>query len=379
MCLSLTQVFLKNADQYIKMKRKSISAGCAFIISIFSIHAFALNEWTEFYNNTRSLGMGGAGIAITSDETSLYRNPANLGSIRDFYGTIIDPELEASRNFTDQVKSGSTSKAFDITEIKNVLDTNRDTYYHAKLQLTPSFVRRNFGFGLIYKNEVSAITNTAGTAMDIRYQNDMGAIVGTNLRLFDGRLKIGGSVKMINRIEVDNTALSTSGPLDLGSVASEGTAFAFDGGVLLQAPWEFLPTLGAVVHDIGDTTFNKKDGVRLRTATEPATVKQSVDAAVSLFPIHGNGFRSVWTLEYSDITNSRNDTDSMKRVHVGAELNLHDLFFIRAGYNQRYWTAGFEIASERVSWQVSSYGEEVGTEAAPLEDRRINSKLTFRF
>lgn len=362
------------------MKRISFSAGCATIlVSIFSVQALAINEWTEFYNNTRSLGMGGAGIAITSDETSLFRNPANLGSIRDFYGTIIDPELEGSSNFTDQVKSNSTSKAFEIEEIKNVLDTNRETFYHAKLQFTPSVVTRNFGFGLIYKNEVSAEMNAAGTAMDTRYHSDMGAILGTNLRLFDGRLKIGGSARMINRIEVDNAALSTSGALDLGSIASEGTAIGFDGGLLLVAPWDFLPTLGVVVHDIGGTTFDKKDGVRMRTATQPATVAQSIDAAVSLFPIHKNGVRSVWTLEYSDVTNSRNDTNSMKRVHVGAELNLHDLFFLRAGYNQRYWTAGFEISSERLQWQVSSYGEDVGTEAAPREDRRYNTKLTLRF
>ncbi|MBC7465100.1 MAG: hypothetical protein H7256_03845 [Bdellovibrio sp.] len=339
----------------------------------------AVNEWTEFYNNTRSLGMGGAGIAITSDETSLFRNPANLGSIRDFYGTILDPELEASKNFTNQVSSGSTSKAFDISEIKNSLDSNRGTYYHGKAQLTPSFVRRNFGFGLIYKNEVSAEMNTAGTQMDTKYQSDMGAIMGTDLRLFDGRIKIGGSAKIINRIEVNNSTLSTSGALDLASIASEGTAIAFDGGLLLQAPLEMLPTIGAVVHDVGGTTFDKKDGVRMSTTSRPETVKQSIDVAATLFPIHGNGIRSVWTLEYSDLANSRNDTDSAKRMHAGLEINYHDLLFVRAGYNQRYYTAGFEIASEHFQWQIATYGEEIGTADTPREDRRYNTKFSLRF
>jgi len=338
-----------------------------------------VNEWTEFYNNTRSLGMGGAGIAITSDETSLFRNPANLGSVRDFYGTIIDPELEASSNFTDQVSSGYTSKAFDIENIKNVLDSNRGSYYHAKMQFTPSFVRRNFGLGVMYKNELDAQTSADGSTIDVKYQNDMAAVAGISARLFDGRLKLGVNGKFINRIEVDNPALSTSGALDLGSIASEGTALGFDGGLLLQAPWDYLPTIGAVMHDIGDTTFNKKDGVRMRTANEPATLKQSVDVAASLFPIHANGIRSVWTLEYSDVTNSRNDTDSMKRVHFGAEVNLHDLFFIRAGYNQRYYTAGLELASEHFQWQVATYGEEIGTEAVPREDRRYSMKFSLRF
>jgi hypothetical protein len=64
---------------------------------------------------------------------------------------------------------------------------------------------------------------------------------------------------------------------------------------------------------------------------------------------------------------------------VGIEFNTRDIFFFRMGYNQRYLTGGFEIASENVVWQVTSYGEEIGTQAAPREDRRLNMKLAVRF
>lgn len=353
----------------------------AVVVSTLLLASFsqANNEWFESYNNARSLAMGGASIAITSDETSLYRNPANLGSIRDVYGTIFDPEIEASSNFVSHVTAKSLGKAFEISEIISVLSPNPNTYYHAKTQLTPSLAMRNFGVGLIYRNEVSAEMDTASTNLDVRYQYDMGAVVGGNIRLFDGRIKIGGSAKMINRIEVVNSALPVSGPTDLSTIGSEGTAFAFDGALMIQAPWTFIPTLGVVIRDIGGTKFDKDDGLRLKANSRPATVAQSIDAAIGLFPIHGNQLRTVWTLEYSDVTNSRNDTDSAKRIHFGAELNIRDLFFVRAGYNQRYWTAGFEIASEKLMWQVSSYGEEVGTEAAPKEDRRYVTKIGVRF
>ncbi len=323
--------------------------------------------------------MGGASIAITSDETSLYRNPANLGSIRDFYGTVFDPEVEGSSNFVSQVTAKSLGKAFDIPEVITVLSPNPNTYYHAKAQLTPSLITRNFGIGLFYKNEMNAIMNPAVTHLDLKYQNDAGIVVGGSLRLFDGRIKIGGSAKMISRIEVNNAALPIAGPTDLSTVGSEGTAFAFDGGLLIQVPWTYIPTLGVVVRDVGGTKFDKNDGLRMKTSSRPATVAQSVDAAVGLFPIHGNQLRSVWTLEYSDVTNSRNDTDSAKRIHAGIELNVRDLFFVRAGYNQRYWTAGFELASERFQWQVASYGEEIGTEQSPKEDRRLSTKISLRF
>ena len=87
----------------------------------------------------------------------------------------------------------------------------------------------------------------------------------------------------------------------------------------------------------------------------------------------------MWTLEYSDLTNSRNDTDSAKRMHLGFEFNTRDIFFLRLGYNQRYATGGLEIASENIVWQLSSYGEEIGTAAAPREDRRISTKYSLRF
>lgn len=358
----------------------SCSARSALMMMLLlSAKALANSEWYEFYNNTRSLGMGGCSVAVSSDETALYRNPANLGSIRDLYGTFADPELEGSSNFVQQVTSNSTSKAFDLQEVAKVLDTHRGTYYHAKLQGSPSIVRRNFGVGLIYKNEVSSETETTGTTMDTHYQNDLGAVVGSNLRLFDGRVKIGASLRAFNRIEVVNPLLATAGPFDLATIGSEGTALAIDAGLLIQMPWIYLPTLGAVVRDVGDTPFNKQDGFRLRTTSRPTSVKQSVDVAIAMFPIHSNYVRSVWTLEYSDVTNSRSDTDNAKRAHFGIEFNTRDIFFLRLGYNQRYWTAGFEIASERLQWQVSSYGEEIGTALLPREDRRLNTKISIRF
>lgn len=341
--------------------------------------AQANTEWMEFYNNARSLGMGGASIAVTSDETALYRNPANLGSVRGVYGTLIDPEVEGSSNFVSQVTSKSTTKAFNIPEIISVLDTNRQTYYHARMQASPSVVTQNFGVGLIYKNEVNSEMTADGTAMDVKYQNDVGALVGANFRLFDGRIKIGGTAKMINRIEVVNPSLSTTGATDLGTIGSEGTAFAFDGGLLIQAPWTYIPTVGVVVHDIGGTKFDKQDGLRLKTAARPEIIPQSVDVALSVFPIHGNQLRSVWTLEYSDVTNSRNETFYAKRIHAGFELNTRDIFFFRLGYNQRYWTAGLEVSGSYFQWQLASYGEEIGTEQAPREDRRLVTKFSLRF
>ena len=357
------------------MKRISTGKRYVSVISLIflsmTVQAQASNEWLEFYNNSRSLAMGGAGVAVTSDDTSIFRNPASLGSLRNVYGTILDPEIEGT--------SSLTATSTDIAGVMAELASKPDTYYRAKNQLSPVVVRRNVGFGLIYKNELSAeITSGTPTVMDTKYVSDVGALLGANLRLFDGRIKIGAAGRLFNRIEVTNSALSTTGPTDLASIASAGTAYALDAGLLIQAPWALIPTLGVVVHDVGDTKF-KQDSFRLSANTAPADVKQSVDAALAIFPIHSNTVRSVWTIEYSDIANSRNDTDNAKRMHLGVEINTRDIFFLRLGYNQRYLTAGLEIASENIIWQLTTYGEEVGTANTPREDRRLNTKLAIRF
>ena len=44
---------------------------------LFMPVAVFASEWVEGYTNARAVGMGGALIGVTSDETSLFRNPAN--------------------------------------------------------------------------------------------------------------------------------------------------------------------------------------------------------------------------------------------------------------------------------------------------------------
>ena len=340
------------------------------------VHA---EEWFESYRNTRSLGMGGALIGLTSDETSLYRNPANLGSVRGIFGTAFDPEAEGSANFTDVISASDFASAAKVETISKKLANKSNEYFHSRQQFTPSLVTRNFGFGVVYREEISALTDANGANTNMKYQNDLGVVLGVNQSLFGGVVKIGASAKAFNRLEVVSSTVSTSGPFDIPTIGQEGTGISYTGGIIIQLPVAMLPSLAVVGRDLGNTIFDKKDGVRGRTSSRPQEVKQSVDAAVSLFPIHANKIRSMWTLEYRDITDSREDDDTMKRVHFGTEFNIRDIFFVRAGWNQRYYTAGFEIASENAGWQLATYGEEIGTKEDPKEDRRYSTRIMVRF
>lgn len=336
-------------------------------------------ERRSFYSGARCQGMGGACLAVTNDETALLVNPAALGKLRDFYGTLFDPELEFGYNTYGMYTEQSFSNPFTLEDVVGALDKKRSSYYHAKAQVFPSFVARNFGIGLYGNYLLDAEMSGDGSTINTYYRNDLAFVLGFNFRFLDGRMKLGFNTKLISRIEVSDPVLSATGPLDYSTIASEGVGLSTDVALMLTAPWTFLPTVTAVLRDVGDTKFDSASGVRLSSATRPNLVKQDLDIAAALFPIHTNNVRSSWTVEYRGLLTSADEPDKAKLLHAGLEMNFGDVFFLRGGYNQRYWTAGFELASERFQWQLASYGEEVGTADTPKEDRRYTFKFAFRF
>lgn len=348
-----------------------------FLISVFSLGSFA-QEVRENYNGVRALGMGGAAIAVVNDETALLYNPAGLGKLRDIYGTLIDPEFESSSTLPGIYNKKALTNPFSLSQVKDALLESREKPLHSKLQIFPSFVARNFGVGILGRYTLGAEMNEAGDSMSTFYQDDLELRLGVNLRLFDGRVKIGAAGKIISRIEI-NENLDPNGPLGIGDHASEGVGVGADVGIILTAPWEWLPTISAVVRDVGNTAFTASSGVRMSTADRPARQDQDIDVAVALFPIHGNKARSTFTIEYQKMKAAGEAEDKNRFYHVGYEWNYADLLFFRAGMNQRYWTAGMELASEYTQLQFATYGEDVGVDGEPREDRRYVFKFSFRF
>ncbi|MGE4130865.1 MAG: hypothetical protein AB7F86_04470 [Bdellovibrionales bacterium] len=336
-------------------------------------------ERYEFYNGVRALGMGGAGVAVVNDETSLLVNPAGLGKLRDYFITIVDPEIEANSKL-QTVAGLDVHKMNDPQTALDKLNQHTGDRIHERVQMFPSIVVPNFGFGIYGKYEVNSEVNTTTNLFEYDYTNDYAMAMGFNLRLFNGIIKIGAAGRAINRTEVRRTDIDpTSTTLSLKTLASSGLGVAGDAGIIISAPIRYLPTIAAVYRDIGRTTYTLRDGMFLKTDTDPTSTPETVDVAMAIFPIMGKRWRSTFTVEYRDVLTVSDETDQMRRTHGGIEFNYADAFFLRGGYHQRYWTAGFELAIINYQIQVASYGEEIGTKDAPEEDRRYVAKFAFRF
>lgn len=341
-------------------------------------------ERYEFYRGIRQMSMGGASIAVVNDETALLLNPAGLGKLREYFFTVADPEAEVNTN-TKSIAASNALNAFDPQDVLNMLNAgHQDEYYHAKLQAFPSFVATNFGMGVLAKYQIDAKVTLATNEYELDYYNDVALVLGFNFRLWEGRIKLGVNTRIINRIEILRDDIpSNSTNLTVGTLASEGIGVATDAGLILTAPWVWLPTISGVVRDIGNTTYGLKDGLFTSAIVDPTKTTQTVDAAIAFFPITDKRSRMSFTAEYRDVLTAGDEFDQMRRVHAGWEYNFGDTFFIRAGMNQRYWTAGLELAVFNYQLQVASYGEDIGdataTTVTNIEDRRYLVKFALRF
>lgn len=350
------------------------------IISIVSFHLpLKAQEIREFYNGIRSLAMGGASIAVTNDETALLNNPAGLGKLRDYFFTVADPELDISeRNYP--IQGIDIFGMIDPNAALNELKTRPGDSVYTKAQLFPSIVLPNFGMGLFTKYEMFSQVSEDGTTYKTNYHNDLAFVFGFNFRLFDGRLKIGFNTKLINRVEILRDDLDpTVSTNTVSNLGKHGFGIGSDVGIILTAPWKYLPTLAIRARDVGNTKFDFKEGLFKTTAEHPEVDTQKVDVALALFPIMGRGKRASITVEVRDVLNMSDYEDVEKLYHGGIEFNVHDAFFFRAGHNQRYWTAGVELAYLNYQLQLTTYGEEIGTAQKTQEDRRFALKFAYRF
>lgn len=348
------------------------------MIQFIPVSRAEAREVRGFYLGARAAAMGGAGIAVVNDETALLINPAGLGKLRDIYGTIFDPEFEGSDNMWELYRSKAFTTLFSPDKLTATLQENLEVPYHAKLTLFPSFVVKNFGIGILGRYTLDTRLDDTGTEQEIFYQDDLAILLGFNFRLWGGRIKLGVTGKFISRIEIDDT-LPTSGPLDIETNAVEGAAIGADVGLMLTAPWAWLPTLAVVARDVGGTNFSAGAGLRKSTTGRPKSLTQDIDVALAIFPIHSPQARSAFTIEYQKLQEAALATDKMRHAHVGYEYNYGDLLFFRAGMNQRYWTAGFEIASEHSQVQFSYYGTDVGSDGDSEEQRRWVWKFVYRY
>lgn len=359
-----------------RMAMKVFAALAATLAVGSDAHAW---QTFDFYSGVRQAGMGGAYVGVVNDEGAILQNPAALGKIRDVTFNLLNPQVQGSFTATDSFNINNYASALDPQSILDALNKVKGTPYSVRGNVFPSIIMPNFGAGVYGNVRYDALVDSAGTNFQLDYARDIAGAIGYSLRFFGGVFKLGFNGRVVDRTEISQTLAANSTGLTLDSLKRSGMGLGSDIGMILTIPTAWLPSIAAVAHDVGGTSFGLGSGMFGATTYRPADVKTKVDVALSLFPIVSKRSRLTLTVEARDVVTIGEESDALKRFRLGTELNVADFFFLRAGVHQRYWTAGIEFATPYFQLQGASYGEEVGTSSATIEDRRWVGSFAIRF
>ncbi len=384
------------------MKRIQTIASCAIALALFLIPASPVpaqtptsREYPTLYKSARTMGMGGAAVAIGGRGDALFTNPAGLANIPKDKGwdvNLLNISVEAGQKAIDFVKdAGDALDTADLNNdgssdddqekaLNNVLANYRGEPLHLRIADFTSFSRSYdsfaLGFGVLASGRMDARAHQGFGPegfLELDADATYGAVGGFSFPV-EENLFFGFGIKGLKRESVVHNfsareLVEHGDNLDdyiLDQVRKQGSALGFDAGLL----WKFSPdswwrpAAGLSVMNIGDLKF-----------AEAGTIPMTVNAGISVNP-QISWFRSlILGADYVDILNNyEQDKDMMKRLRLGGELQLFDVLpiemAIRAGLYQGNPTFGADLRLFFMTLSYAMYTEEVGAYAGQDKDKR---------
>jgi hypothetical protein len=325
------------------------------------------------------MGMGNTTVAVTTDRTAIFHNPAGLGLLKEKVDISIAPLIfSADGQFVRLIKALSKegSKFSDISQIdQELIDTiNALDGYWMGLQYIPEFTiaKKNLGFGMYTVWPVGLRVESGHFIPKLAVKGERDLVltwaVGVPLRS-DNHL-FGMSLEYVQRTPVEETIATYTEtfiltdeikrrPLGvLGDFANTKRGASFDIGFMhnfsgFRLAWDIKDLFGVVGGDIvfppqldvGCAYFfpQIEDVKAIRSLIISAEVKD----VAGLEPTSGR---------YEQFG---------KKIHLGGELDLNYVAF-RAGLNQGYPTAGLGVKLGILNLDYVYYTEEQGYYAGQL-------------
>lgn len=347
------------------------------------------HEFPTIMRGVRMLGMGNAFIAMPgTDSFAPFYNPAAINDYdRKIRYSFTIPGAGFSPGFFEAVDD-----LFDLKDELHSAQGARDKIhyfdqfvsrhtgeYNYFSSAMPLFQARNryFSASLIVDNRtVISLRNQAFPNFEFLTQSTMGAVGGGAIGLFHDRLQLGGNLKLLfsmgveDQVTTRNILTHTIKELIGFDSWEKGFGVGADAGIKYRLPiWEeaLRPTLALTVQDIANTRFT--GGVE--------ELPMSVSAGIGLFPRPGgNPFSFVF-----DFRELNRQTNFMSKFHAGVEFTLpevvHPRISLRGGCNQGYPTFGLSVAWKLVTLHTAFYGEEAGEYTSAKGSYRFAAQLDF--
>jgi len=355
----------------------------------------------------RNLGMGNTGIGLSFDENALFYNPAGLASVDTIlvgFPFLVEVSDDSVNIIKEVSKLSGDSKNADIVALlmgkrvhfRNLIDLNLIMPFGELMTFGAAHgIEWQFDFGV--RNPV-AIEIDFGARLD-RINN-----FGFALPVARGRWLVGAGVETIERCDIPLTTATFGTVLnnsDIGSSIGKcelndlkrAQTFNFGFQRRLETASALKMTWGFTANNVGGLKFKRSDN-----ETSPADQNPEYSTGFSWQPSWGP-VRLLYAIDIRDLTmehaddtdcQSKKSTDCLwKRLHIGTEIGISPIdsgastFAIRAGFNQGYFTYGFElnpfIVFRGLNIQYAVYKTETGSQIGDRPDTRKVFQLNFGF
>ena len=355
----------------------------------------------------RNLGMGNTGIGLSFDENALFYNPAGLVGVDKILvgfpilNEVSDDSVKIIKEIRELVEDKNTSGIAALLMGKRV---------HYRL-LTDLNLILPFGelmtFGMARGLETQfdlGVRNPVSIEIDFGFRLDSITNIGFGMPVARGRWLVGAGVETVERCDIPlrtttigtiltNTDLETIyGKCELNNLKRAQT-FNFGFQRRLETAHALKMIWGMTANNIGGLKFDRSDN-----ETNPSDQNLELSTGLSFQPSWGP-VRMLYAIDIRDLTmkhaddtycQSNKGTDCIwKRLHIGTEFGFIPIdsgastFAVRAGFNQGYFTYGFElnpfIFFRFLNIQYAIYKTETGDQIGDRPDKRKFLQIYFGF
>jgi hypothetical protein len=357
----------------------------------------------------RNLGMGNTGIGLSFDENALFYNPAGLVGVDKILvgfpilNEVSDDSVKIVKEIRELVEDKNTSGIAALLMGKRV---------HYRL-LTDLNLILPFGelmtFGMARGLETQfdlGVRNPVSIEIDFGFRLDSFTNLGFGMPVARGRWLVGAGVESVERCDIPlrtttigtiltNTDLETIyGKCELNNLRRAQT-FNFGFQRRLETASAMKMIWGMSAYNVGGLKFNRSDN---ETNPNPSDQNLELSTGLSWQPSWGP-VRMLYAIDLRDLTmkhaddtycQSNKGTDCIwKRLHIGTEFGFFPIdsgastFAVRAGFNQGYFTYGFEfnpfILFRFLNIQYAVYKTETGDQIGDRPDKRKVLQINFGF
>ena len=357
----------------------------------------------------RNLGMGNTGIGLSFDENALFYNPAGLVGVDKILvgfpilNEVSDDSVKIVKEIRELVQDKNTSGIAALLMGKRV---------HYRL-LTDLNLILPFGelmtFGMARGLETQfdlGVRNPVSIEIDFGFRLDSITNLGFGMPVARGRWLVGAGVESVERCDIPlrtttigtiltNTDLETIyGKCELNNLKRAQT-FNFGFQRRLETASAMKMIWGMSAYNVGGLKFNRSDN---ETNPNPSDQNLELSTGLSFQPSWGP-VRMLYAIDLRDLTmkhaddtycQSNKGTDCIwKRLHIGTEFGFFPIdsgastFAVRAGFNQGYFTYGFEfnpfIFFRFLNIQYAVYKTETGDKIGDRPDKRKVLQINFGF